>query len=84
MSQTTITKLITYFFNFFGDGIMDGAIAVSQLCNLLDRIKEKKTVSEEEIRKELNDAQFETFTSLIRILDGIIYNEEKGVFEVEE
>jgi len=50
----------------------------------LDRIKEKRMVSEEEIRKELNDAQFETFTSLIRILDGIIYNEEKGVFEVEE
>jgi hypothetical protein len=63
---------------------MEGAIAVSQLCKLLDRIKEKRMVSEEEIRKELNDAQFETFTSLIRILDGIIYNEEKGVFEVEE
>ena len=66
------------------DVMDEGAIAVSQLCKLLDRIKEKRMVSEEEIRKELNDAQFETFTSLIRILDGIIYNEEKGVFEVEE
>jgi len=63
---------------------MEGAIAVSQLCKLLDRIKEKKTVSEKEIRKELNDAQFETFTSLIGILDGVIYNKEKGVFEVEK
>ena len=63
---------------------MDGAIVVSQLCNLLDRIKEKKTVSEEEIRKELNDAQFETFTSLIGIWEGVRYNKEKGVFEVEE
>jgi hypothetical protein len=42
------------------DVMDEGAIAVSQLCKLLDRIKEKKTVSEEEIRKELNDAQFET------------------------
>jgi hypothetical protein len=66
------------------DVMDEGAIAVSQLCKLLDRIKEKKTVSEKEIRKELNDAQFETFTSLIGILDGVIYNKEKGVFEVEK
>ena len=66
------------------DVMDEGAIAVSQLCKLLDRIKEKRMVSEEEIRKELNDAQFETFTSLIGILDGVIYNKEKGTFEVEE
>jgi len=66
------------------DVMDEGAIAVSQLCKLLDRIKEKKTVSEKEIRKELNDAQFETFTSLIGILDGVRYNKEKGVFEVEK
>ena len=63
---------------------MEGAISVLHVCELLDRIKRKKTVSEKEIRKELNDAQFETFTSLIGILDGVIYNKEKGVFEVEK
>ena len=66
------------------DVMDEGAIAVSQLCKLLDRIKEKRMVSEEEIRKELNDAQFETFTSLIGIWEGVRYNKEKGVFEVEE
>ena len=66
------------------DVMDEGAIAVSQLCKLLDRIKEKKTVSEEEIRKELNDAQFETFTNLVQNLSGVKYDKEKGVFEVEK
>jgi hypothetical protein len=66
------------------DVMDEGAIAVSQLCKLLDRIKEKRMVSEEEIRKELNDAQFETFANLIIALDGVRYNKEKGVFEVEK
>ena len=63
---------------------MDGAIAVSQLCNLLDTIREKRTVSEEEIKKELNDAQFRLFVHLIKNTRGIRYNIKKKVFEVEE
>ena len=66
------------------DVMDEGAIAVSQLCKLLDRIKEKRMVPEEEIRKELNDAQFETFANLVQNLSGVKYDREKKTFEVEE
>ena len=62
---------------------MDGAISVSQLCNLLDTIREKKTISEKEIRKELNDAQFRLFVHLIKNTRGIRYNIKKKAFEAE-
>ena len=39
---------------------MDGAIAVSQLCNLLDTIREKRTVSEEEIKKRIKRCTIST------------------------
>ena len=41
-------------------------------------------MSEDEIRKELNDAQFETFTNLVQCLSGIIHDKENGTFAVEE
>ena len=63
---------------------MEGAISVSQLTNIFDRIKKKRTVSEEEIKKELNDAQFRLFYKLVRNTRGIRYNIKKKVFEVEE
>ena len=63
---------------------MDGAIAVSQLCNLLDRIKKKRMVSEKEIKKELTNPQLRLFHKLVRNTRGIRYNVKKKYFEAEE
>ena len=63
---------------------MEGAISVSQLTNIFDRIKKKRMVSEKEIKKELNDAQFRLFVHLIKNTRGIRYNIKKKVFEVEK
>ena len=63
---------------------MEGAISVSQLTNIFDRIKKKRMVSEKEIKKELNDAQFRLFYKLVRNTRGIRYNVKKKYFEAEE
>jgi hypothetical protein len=62
---------------------MNGAIAVSHLTNIFSRIKEKKTISEEELKKELTNSQLMLFHKLVSNTQGIRYNVKRKAFEVE-
>ncbi len=61
---------------------MNHAISVEQLCKLITIIKERKTVPEDEIKKELNPAQFRFFIQIVRNLEGVKYSQKKRAFEV--